>query len=347
MSQTSVLVVDDSPTMRSIVKAVLQQDPFIKVIGEAGDAYEAREKIKALNPDVLTLDIEMPKMSGLQFLHKIMTLRPMPVVMLSSLTVKGATATIDALSIGAFECVAKPTSGDFVTALRRLPDIVKAAARYKPVPKAERPMAISKPVSNYRPDSSIIAIGSSTGGVEALCQVISKFPINCPPTVITQHMPASFLKTFAARLNNASAANVSLANEGAPLTKGHVYVAPGGEHHLEVKGMLNHVCHLRKSDPVSGHRPSVDVLFTSVAASAGRRGLGVILTGMGRDGAKGLKAMRDAGARTLGQNEKTCVVYGMPKAAFALGAVQKEVAIENMAGEIMSRCQSPSKALSA
>lgn len=347
MSQVSVLVVDDSPTMRSIVKTVLLQDPFIKVIGEAGDAYEAREKIKTLNPDVLTLDIEMPGMSGLQFLHKIMTLRPMPVVMLSSLTVKGATATIEALSIGAFECVAKPTSGDFVTALRRLPDIVKAAARYKPVPKAERPKGKTNASSSFRPDSSVITIGSSTGGVEALCEVLSGFPANCPPTLITQHMPASFLQTFAQRLDNTSAAKVSIATEGAPLKKGHVYLAPGGEHHLEIKGSLNYECHLRKSDPVSGHRPSVDVLFSSVAAATGRRGMGVILTGMGRDGAKGLKQMLDAGARTLGQDEKTCVVYGMPKAAFALGAVQKQVALQNMAGEIMALCQAKRKALSA
>jgi two-component system chemotaxis response regulator CheB len=344
MSLIKVLVVDDSPTMRSIVKAVLRQDPHITVIGEAEDAYQARDKIKELNPDVITLDIEMPRMSGLDFLKKIMTLRPMPVVMVSSLTQKGAADTIEALSIGAFECVAKPLSGDYVAGLKGLPDIIKAAANYKPQGNA-RPKSLAPKVSNFRPDSSIIGIGSSTGGVEALESVLSEFPENCPPTVITQHMPETFLQTFAARLDTIIAPKVAVAREGARLEKGHIYIAPGGDHHLEIRGTLNFTCHLKSGETVSGHRPSVDVLFSSIAKCAGRRGVGAILTGMGRDGAKGLLEMRQAGARTIGQDADTSVVYGMPKVAHELGAVQKQLPLNHIGQKLISLCNAKNRVL--
>lgn len=344
MSVTKVLVVDDSPTMRSIVKAVLRQDPGITVIGEAEDAYQARDQIKALNPDVITLDIEMPRMSGLDFLKKIMTLRPMPVVMVSSLTQKGATDTIEALSIGAFECVAKPLSGDYVAGLKGLPDIVKAAANYKPQGNS-RIKSFAPTISDFRPDSSVIAIGSSTGGVEALEAVLSEFPDNCPPTLITQHMPATFLQTFATRLDTIISPKVAVATEGARLEKGHIFIAPGGEHHLEVRGNLNFTCHLRSGETVSGHRPSVDVLFSSIAKCVGRRGVGAILTGMGRDGAKGLLEMRQAGARTIGQDESSSVVYGMPKVAHELGAVQMQKPLRSIGQELMSLCNAKNRIL--
>lgn len=330
MKKARVVVVDDSATMRSIIGRVLNSDPGIEVVGEAGDPLEAREAIKTLNPDVITLDVEMPKMTGLEFLEKIMRLRPMPVIMVSTLTQQGATISLEALEMGAFDCVGKPEFDG-------LPDKVKAAARARVRPLGER----SKPTErsrDYRPSNKLLAIGSSTGGVEALMQVISAFPENCPPTVITQHMPPTFTASFAARLDRTSAPKVQEATDGAPLLPGHVYIAPGGDAHLEIAGGMQPRCRLREGPLVSGHRPSVDVLFTSVAEVYGRRSVGVILTGMGRDGAQGMKLMRDAGAATLGQDEASCVVYGMPKAAFELGAVQRQVSLSGVAAAALELC---------
>lgn len=330
MKKVRVVVVDDSATMRSIIGRVLNSDPGIEVVGEAGDPLEAREAIKTLNPDVITLDVEMPKMTGLEFLEKIMRLRPMPVIMVSTLTQQGATISLEALEMGAFDCVGKPEFDG-------LPDKVKAAARARVRPLGER----SKPAErsrDYRPSNKLLAIGSSTGGVEALMQVISAFPENCPPTVITQHMPPTFTASFAARLDRTSAPKVQEATDGAPLLPGHVYIAPGGDAHLEIAGGMQPRCRLREGPLVSGHRPSVDVLFTSVAEVYGRRSVGVILTGMGRDGAQGMKLMRDAGAATLGQDEASCVVYGMPKAAFELGAVQRQVSLSGVAAAALELC---------
>jgi len=344
MAHVRVLVVDDSATMRAVIKTVLRRDPKIEVIGEAADPYEARDQIKLLNPDVVTLDIEMPRMSGLQFLEKIMSLRPMPVIMLSSLTQKGADDTIQALSIGAFECLAKPTSGDFLQALSSLPGIVKAAANYKPKKKAG--ISTHEPVSEeFALNDSIVAIGSSTGGVEALLQLLSSFPKNCPPTIITQHMPASFLKTFSQRLDRSIAPSVALAQDGMALTSGQILLSPGGEHHLELRGRRRFVCQLLTGEPVSGHRPSVDVMMASVAKTVGSRAIGVMLTGMGRDGAKGLLEVRRAGGRTLGQDEASCVVYGMPKSAFEIGAVEKQVPLSLMGPKILSLCKAEDRPL--
>jgi two-component system chemotaxis response regulator CheB len=330
-----VLVVDDSPTMRGLITAVLSSDPEVNVIGQAGDAMEAREAIKRLNPDVLTLDIEMPNMNGLDFLEKIMTLRPMPVIMVSTMTHRGAEATLAALEIGAFDCVGKPAPGD-TRPFGDLAEKVKAAARaQRRFVHSSAPVAPPPAVADFRVGRKIVAIGSSTGGVEALIAVLQKFPANCPPTVITQHMPPTFTKSFAERLNRLCAPVVQEASDGARLEIGKIYLAPGGERHLQVANASAPCCRLIERDPVNGHRPSVDVLFDSVAELAGRNAVGVILTGMGRDGAAGLLKMRHAGARTLGQNEKTCVVYGMPRVAHELGAVEQQLPLSAIGEEIL------------
>ncbi len=344
MPQARVLVVDDSPTMRGLITSVLSSDPEVDVVGQAGDAMEARAAIKALNPDVVTLDIEMPDMNGLEFLDKIMKLRPMPVIMVSSLTHRGADATLAALEMGAFDCIGKPVPGDIAPFLD-LTEKVKAAARskgrympaggYKPQTLAPSPANVNRTVGDYRVGRKIVAIGSSTGGVEALINVLKHFPVNCPPTVITQHMPSTFTKSFAERLNRLCAPRVEEATDGARLEIGRIYLAPGGEAHLQVVNSTAPHCRLLHDGTVNGHRPSVDVLFNSVAELAGRQAVGVILTGMGRDGASGLLKMREAGARTIGQDEKTCVVYGMPRVAYQLGAVERQLPLGQIGEEIL------------
>jgi two-component system chemotaxis response regulator CheB len=338
MSRIKVLIVDDSATMRSLIGAVLRRDPEIEVVGTAGDPLEARAKIKELEPDVLTLDIEMPNMNGLEFLEKIMRLRPMPVIMVSTLTQKGADATIEALEIGAFDCIGKPgPDTDVVSAFGELVDKVKAAARARVRPIGQSTGKVA-PQARFIPNGRMVAIGSSTGGVEALLTLLARFPANCPATVITQHMPAAFTRSFAERLNRACAAEVSEAWDGAPMQTGKVYLAPGGATHLEIAGQQSPRCVLREGDLVNGHRPSVDRLFFSMAHAVGPKSVGVILTGMGRDGAQGLKAIRDEGGRTLGQDERSCVVYGMPKAALDLGAVERQTSLERMADAILEIC---------
>jgi two-component system chemotaxis response regulator CheB len=340
MKRIRVLIVDDSATMRGLIAMVLRQDPQIEVVGEAGDPMQARMAIKTLNPDVLTLDVEMPKMNGLEFLEKIMQLRPMPVIMVSNRTSREALATIEALEIGAFDCIPKPGSGD-EEGFAELIAKVKAAAgskvqRHVPKIRADQREAVPKSgVSDYRPGSRVVAIGASTGGVEALISVLSKFPHNCPATIITQHMPAAFTASFAKRLDRLCAPSVSEAIDGAMLEPGRVFLAPGGATHLEIINAGNLRCRLRKSDLVNGHRPSVDVLFHSLAKAVGSNALGVILTGMGRDGAAGLVAMREAGARTIGQDEATSLVYGMPKSAFEIGAIEKQMPLNKIGLEIL------------
>lgn len=345
MSRISVLVVDDSATMRNLICAVLRRDPDIEVVGQAGDPLEAREAIKRLNPDVITLDIEMPNMSGIEFLEKIMRLRPTPVIMISTLTQAGADITIEALALGAVDCVGKPGPGmTAAEAFGGLTDKVRAAARsrLRPLGQAAPAQAAAGPA--FQPNGSVVAIGSSTGGVEALLSVIPALPANGPPTVITQHMPGTFTGSFAKRLDSASAAHVTEAVDGDLLEPGRVFLAPGGDRHMTVVrsgGVLR--CRLNPGEPVSGHCPSVDVLFESVAAAVGKKAVGAILTGMGRDGAKGLLSMRQAGGRTLGQDEATCVVYGMPKAAFELGAVERQSPISRMGAQILAACASTSE----
>jgi two-component system chemotaxis response regulator CheB len=333
-----VLVVDDSATMRSLITAALLRDSAIEVVGQAADPLEAREKIKALQPDVLTLDVEMPNMNGLDFLERLMRLRPMPVVMVSTLTTRGAAATLEALELGAVDCVAKPSFGG-ACGFDDLADKVRAAASARVRPSGLTPAPVAAPISGpYESDGRVLAIGASTGGVEALISILSRLPANAPPTVITQHMPATFTRSFAERLDRLSPMRVREAAEGAVLAPGHAYVAPGGEAHLQISGSGpgSWRCRIRPGDPVNGHRPSVDVLFESVAKTCGARALGVILTGMGRDGAQGLKTLRQGGASTLGQDEPSCVVYGMPKAAFEGGAVEKQASLQRLPAEILN-----------
>ncbi|MCS6627090.1 chemotaxis response regulator protein-glutamate methylesterase [Roseibacterium beibuensis] len=335
----SVLIVDDSPTMRGLIAAALRRDPEIEVIGSAADPLEAREAIKRLNPDVITLDVEMPNMNGLEFLEKIMRLRPMPVVMVSTLTQAGAEVTLAALELGAVDAVGKPGAG--VTAQQAFSELaakVKVAARSR-VRAGTGASSAPVPETYRAAPNHVLAIGASTGGVEALLTILSAFPADCPATVVTQHMPATFTPSFAARLDRSSAATVREATDGALLEPGHVYIAPGGEAHLEVGGITPR-CRLVHSETVSGHRPSVDVLFRSVARLH-RPMTGVILTGMGRDGASGLLEMRQAGASTLGQDESSCVVYGMPRVAFEEGAVDRQLPLSRLPSAILDLCADP------
>lgn len=342
MNSIKVIVVDDSASMRRLIRSVLDRTADIKVVGEAQDPLEAREAIKALNPDVVTLDIEMPRMNGLEFLEKIMRLRPTPVIMVSSLTGAGTDATIRALEIGAVDCIAKPEPGER-DLFAALPDKIRVAAKSRVGSMADRLQSRSDekaaaPARSFRPDGSVVAIGSSTGGVEALTAVLAGFPANCPPTVITQHMPPLFTKSFADRLNRLCAPTVAEATDGAPLLDGHVYIAPGSPtHHLEVTGTPGRLrCRLRAGEHVNGHCPSVDVLFQSVAKASGNQSVGVILTGMGRDGASGLLAMRQAGARTIGQDAASSLVYGMPKVAHEIGAVERQAPLRRIGHDILT-----------
>ena len=339
-----VLIVDDSAAMRGLISAILRRDDDIEVVGEASDPLEARQAIKDLQPDVITLDVEMPKMNGLEFLERIMRLRPMPVIMISSLTQRGAQETIRALEIGAVDCIAKPSSGN-LGSLEQLPVRVKMAAKAKlrsPAGGANgtNGAAHGKPAAaSYQPGRSIVVIGSSTGGVEALSTVLEAFPANCPPTVIAQHMPESFLASLAARLNKRFAPEISVAVDGVQLQPGNVYFAPGGRSHIEITEGATRRLRVREDDPINGYCPSVDLLFHSAGRAEPRNTVGVILTGMGRDGADGLLAMRRAGAQTLGQDEATSLIYGMPKAAFENGAVERQLPLANIGAEILSMTQ--------
>ena len=337
-----VLIVDDSATIRAILKHTLQAEPDIEVVGEAGDPYEAREAIKQLQPDVLTLDIEMPRMSGIEFLGHLMRLRPMPVIMISTLTEAGADATIEALSIGAVDYIANPNGANAIGAFTELPQKVRVAARAKsPAASMVASQSAAPAVStkNYRAKDRMVFVGASTGGVEALTQVISALPAGAPPVVVTQHMPAKFTTSFAQRLNDKSAVTVVEAQDSLPIEAGHVYLAPGGVAHLEVEGTSRPICRLTETEPVNGHRPSVDVLFRS-ALPFGPRAVGVLLTGMGNDGAADIKQMRDAGALTLGQDQASSVVYGMARVAMEHGGIARELPLNAIAPAILDHCGS-------
>ncbi|MBL4666808.1 MAG: chemotaxis response regulator protein-glutamate methylesterase [Sneathiella sp.] len=336
-----VLIVDDSALIRQILTAMLSSDPGIEVVGAAPDPVTARQMIRTLNPDVLTLDIEMPKMDGIEFLEKIMALRPMPVVMISSLTQQGAEVALRALEIGAVDYIAKPTSDVKIGLKGKAAEViskVKTAARAKVSTRANKSPASQSDISysNYKSTEQVILIGASTGGVEALREIIISLPSNSPAVLVTQHMPATFTSSFANRLDGISKVTVAEACPNQRVLPGHVYIAPGGRHLELARSGANYICHIHDNDPVSGHKPSVNVLFESAAKVAGSNAIGVILTGMGKDGAEGLLSMRQAGAHTIGQDEASCVVYGMPKAAFELGAVNQQYPISVMASAIFS-----------
>jgi two-component system chemotaxis response regulator CheB len=336
-----VLIVDDSALIREVLSRTLGRDGDITVVGTAEDPIAAREKIKTLHPDVVTLDIEMPNMNGLAFLDKLMRLHPLPVVMVSTLTTKGASETLLALELGAVDFVAKPSTdlaGGLEAFGQNLREKVRAAAKSDVRAQSHKPVVA--PAQKLRtaaaPNGALIAIGASTGGVEAIRVVLGEMPPDCPPIVIAQHMPAGFTTRFAARLDELSQVQVLEAEDRMPLEVGKAYVARG-DWHLRVErssGQLK--CRLGQDELTSGHRPSVDVLFESVARTVGAMAVGTILTGMGRDGARGLKLMRDAGAYTVGQSPGSALVYGMPRVAFEEGAVVEQAPVEAIAAKLAS-----------
>jgi two-component system, chemotaxis family, protein-glutamate methylesterase/glutaminase len=355
-----VLIVDDSALVRRILTELISADPEMEVVGAASDAYMARDKIKALNPDVITLDVEMPKMDGVTFLRNLMRLRPMPVVMVSSLTEHGAEITLDALAVGAVDYLPKPkidlaaTLGDYA---EELCTKIKAAARARvrrysaeapaanpgqipPRYSADAVLPKSSAPRQFRTTDRIIAIGASTGGTEAIREVLVQLPADTPGIVIAQHIPKAFSTPFAKRMNACCQMTVYEAEDGQQVLPGHVYIAPGDRHLLLVRDGARYVCKLDDGQPVNRHKPSVDVLFRSVAQQAGRNAIGVILTGMGKDGAEGLKEMRDAGSPTIAQDEATSVVWGMPREAVALGAAVLVLGLHEIPGRLRALAES-------
>jgi two-component system, chemotaxis family, protein-glutamate methylesterase/glutaminase len=353
-----VLIVDDSALVRSLLTDILKADRGIEVVGCAGDAHVAREKIKQLNPDVLTLDVEMPKMDGITFLRNLMRLRPMPVVMVSSLTERGADVTLDALAIGAVDYLSKPkidlaaTLKDYGEELiEKIRIASKASVRaldprrvaelaVRPSHTADAVLPKAATPRQLRTTERIIAIGASTGGTEAIKQVLMELPPDSPGVVIAQHIPKAFSTPFAKRMNECCQVTVYEAEDGQQLLAGHAYIAPGDRHLMVVRDGTRYVLRLDDGVPVNRHKPSVDVLFRSVAQNAGRNAIGVILTGMGKDGARGLKEMLEAGSTTIAQDEASSVVWGMPGEAVALGAAQHVVALESVASRIRSLADS-------
>ena len=333
-----VLIVDDSALIREVLTRTLGRDGDIAVVGTAEDPIDAREKIKTLNPDVVTLDIEMPNMNGLAFLDKLMRLHPLPVVMVSTLTTKGASETLLALELGAVDFVAKPSTdlaGGLEAFGANLREKVRAAATSDVRAQAmKQPATVAKLRTAAGPHGSLIAIGASTGGVEAIRVVLGDMPPDCPPIVIAQHMPAGFTTRFAARLDELSDVKVVEAEDRMPLEPGRAYVARGDWHLRVERSSGQFKCRLTQDELTSGHRPSVDVLFESVANVVGAMAVGTILTGMGRDGARGLKLMRDKGAYTVGQSQASALVYGMPRVAFEEGAVVEQAPVEAIAGKL-------------
>ncbi|WP_424682508.1 protein-glutamate methylesterase/protein-glutamine glutaminase [Frateuria sp. YIM B11624] len=356
MDKVRVLVVDDSALVRKLLSTMLASDPRIEVVGTAADPLIARDKIKQLNPDVLTLDVEMPRMDGLTFLENLMRLRPMPVVMVSSLTEQGAEVTLRALELGAVDFFAKPASdlaGTFAGSAQEICAKVVTAARSKPRARtAVRKLDVAPRLSadavlplsqsaGTRGGSPIIAIGASTGGTEAIRVVLEAMPPDAPPIVITQHIPAAFSGPFATRMDNCSAMRVCEAHDGQPIQQGHAYIAPGSQHLLVMWDGAKHVCRLHDGPPVNRHKPSVDVLFRSMAASVGKATVAALLTGMGDDGARGLLELHQAGAATLVQDEDSSVVWGMPGAAYKLGAAREALPLDQIAARLLRLARQP------
>ena len=362
-NKTRVVVVDDSALVRGLLAEIINRQPDMECIGAASDPLVAREMIRNLNPDVITLDVEMPRMDGIDFLSKLMRLRPMPVVMVSTLTERGAEVTLRALELGAVDFVAKPKIG-VADGLRLLAeditDKVRTAARahVRRLPPAAAPAAggaalpgsasatgqvrPAAPVANLGRLSTekIIFIGASTGGTEATKEVLMNLPADAPAVVITQHMPPGFTKSYATRLDSLCRIRVKEAVDGDRILPGHAYIAPGGLHLSVERSGANYVARVRDGDPVNRHKPSVEVLFDSAARVVGPNALGVMLTGMGGDGAKAMKAMRDAGSWNVCQDEASCVVFGMPREAIAQGAANEVLPLQRIAPALIERLKS-------
>ncbi len=339
MARTRVLICDDSAVMRQLLTEILSQDPEIEVVGVANDPLAARDKIKALSPDVLTLDVEMPRMDGLSFLEKLMRAHPMPVVMVSSLTERGAATTLRAIELGAIDFVTKPKIDVRTGTLDLADEIVqkvKTAARARvrsqaPGSAPARPGPVSVSAGALlKSTHKVIAVGASTGGTEALREFLTPLPSDTPGIVIVQHMPASFTKSFAERLDSQCQMRVKEAQDGDRILPGHVLIAPGDYHMRVQRSGAVYSVKIDQDAPVNRHRPSVDVLFDSCAQSLGANAVGVILTGMGADGAKGMLSMRRAGAHTLAQDEATCVVFGMPREAILAGGVEHTLPLQEL-----------------
>ena len=347
----TVLCVDDSALIRSLMTEIINSQPDMVVVATASDPLIARDLVKLHNPDVMTLDVEMPRMDGLEFLEKLMRLRPMPVVMVSSLTEHGSEAALRALELGAIDFVTKPRLGirdgllsytDLIAGKIRIAAVAKLlpakhAGRGAPQSVvADAPLLRSPLLSTEK----LIIIGASTGGTEAIREVLQPLPPDSPGIMIAQHMPAGFTRSFAERLNGLCRIVVSEAVHGERILPGHAYIAPGGFHLSLTRSGANYVAQVDLEPPVNRHRPSVDVLFDSAAKYAGKNAVGVILTGMGRDGAEGLLRMRQAGAYTLAQDEASCVVFGMPREAIALGAANETVALQDMSQRVLAYLRS-------
>ena len=342
-----VLIVDDSALMRQMLTQILDSDPDIEVVGTAGDPYIARNKIKKLNPDVLTLDVEMPRMNGIKFLDNLMRLHPMPVVMISSVTEQGVEVTLKALELGAVDYISKPKVNIAEGIKEYAEEIVRkvkaaAEARVRTVDERDR---VNRAVKKQRLSSSsesrsdgkqcedthlVIGIGASAGGTEAIADVLRHLPPDMPGIVVTQHIPGPFSKSFAARVNSYCHLAVSEAQDGEKICRGRVYIAPGDKHLQVVKKGSNYVCKLDDGPLVNRHKPAVDVMFNSLAKSVGKYAVGILLTGMGKDGGAGLEAMKKSGAVTMVQDEKSSVVWGMPKEAIRRGVVDEVVSLQSM-----------------
>ncbi|HTF94974.1 MAG TPA: chemotaxis response regulator protein-glutamate methylesterase [Cellvibrio sp.] len=341
-----VLVVDDSALVRSLLAEIIRDTPDMALVGAAPDAYVARDMVNQLVPDVITLDIEMPRMDGLAFLEKLMAARPTPVVMISTLTEEGADATLRALELGAVDFIPKPKLG-VTSGIREYADTIlekiRAAAgvQVKPLVKKNRPVINQEQklqaTSNLQSTEKIIAIGASTGGTEAIKELLMQLPAAVPGIVMTQHMPPGFTRTYAERLNKTTRLHVIEAKGGERILPGHAFLAPGGYHLVVVRSGADYRVKLSDAEPVHRHRPAVDVMMESVARAGGKNVIGVLLTGMGKDGAQGMLDIRNQGGYTLAQDEASCVVYGMPKEAVMAGGVDQVVALDKMGAVLLEK----------
>jgi two-component system chemotaxis response regulator CheB len=344
MAKIKLLIIDDSALIRQILTRIFEETDDIEVVGTAADPLIAREKIKALNPDVLTLDVEMPRMDGLTFLRNLMRLRPMPVVMVSTLTEKGAEVTLDALSLGAVDFFAKPKI-DALNSLREYADEivnkVRMAAKVKvkalETTKPDAHAALTSSVKiQFKTTDKIIALGSSTGGTEALKEVVKLLPKTAPAIVVTQHLPIAFSASFAKHVDDIGEMNACIATDGQLILPGNIYIAPGDRHLKIARDGARYICRLDDQPPVNRHKPSVEVLFRSVAENVGKNAIGVMLTGMGVDGARAMLQMREAGAINIVQDEASSVVWGMPGEAYKLGAAHHVLSLNKIADQILT-----------